>query len=117
MSDSGGTQKALGGGALAIGALAAVAPSVFLGMYGATNDVHVRTMTRLWGSRTAALGVLAFILDGDANQRNWANASAAVHTADAMILAASSGIPARPRVLGALTAALFAGAAAYSAGR
>lgn len=115
MDDSVGIQKAVGGGALVLGALATVAPGVFLGMYGATNDVHVRTMTRLWGSRTAVLGALAFILSGDENRRNWANASAAVHTADAAILAASGGIPARPRVLGALSAAAFAGVAAYSA--
>ena len=74
----------------------------------------MRTMTRLWGTRTTVLGALVFTLDGTENQQRLMTLSAAMNATDAGMVAAAGGIPARARVLGALTSAGFAGALAYA---
>ena len=106
-------QKAVGVGSVAFGAVAALAPRLFLGMYGVPNEANVRTMTRLWGTRTAVLGALVFTLEGTENKRKMMTLTAAMNAADAAMVAAADGVPARARVLGSLTSAGFAGALAY----
>jgi hypothetical protein len=107
-------QRAVGVGSIAFGAVAALTPRLFLGMYGVPNEANVRTMTRIWGTRTAVLGALVFTLEGTENQKKLATMSAAMNAADAAMVAAAGGIPTRARVLGSLTSAGFAGALGYA---
>jgi len=107
-------RKSVGVGSLAFGAVAALAPRVFLGMYGVPNEVDVRTMTRLWGTRTAALGALALTLDRAVDQRKLMTLAAAMNSADAAMVATAGGLPTRTRVLGSLTSAGFAAAIGYA---
>lgn len=107
-------QKAVGVGSVAFGAVAALTPRLFLGMYGVPDDANVRTMTRLWGTRTAVLGALVFGLEGSGNQRTLMTMAAAMNAADTAIVATAGGIPARARALGSLTSAGFAGALIYA---
>lgn len=114
MAGAGDIQKAVGVGSVAFGAMAALTPRLFLGLYGVPNEANVRTMTRIWGTRTAVLGALVFSLEGVENRQKLAAMSAAMNAADAIIVAAAGGIPARARVLGSLTSAGFAGALAFA---
>ena len=107
-------QKAVGIGSVAFGAIAALTPRLFLGMYGVPDEANVRTMTRIWGTRTAVLGALVFTLEGTENQQKLMTMSAAMNAADAVMVAAAGGVPVRARVLGSLTSAGFAGALAYA---
>ena len=107
-------QRAVGVGSVAFGAVAALTPGLFLGMYGVAADANVRTMTRLWGTRTAVLGFLVFTLEGTENKKKMMTMTAAMNAADAALVAAAGGIPARARILGSLTSAGFAGALAYA---
>ena len=107
-------QKAVGVGSVAFGAIAALTPRLFLGIYGVPNEANVRTMTRIWGTRTAVLGALVFTLEGNENQQKLMTLSAAMNAADAVMVATAGGVPARARVLGSLTSAGFAGALAYA---
>ena len=107
-------QKAVAIGSVAFGAVAAVAPRLFLGLYGVPEEPAVRTMTRLWGTRTAVLGGLLFALEGAEDQRRLMSAAAAMNAADTLIVAGARGVPVRSRVLGSLTSAGFAGALAYA---
>jgi len=104
----------VGIGSVAFGAVATLTPRLFLGIYGLANEPNVRTMTRIWGTRTAVLGALVFTLDGVENKRSLTTLTAAMSAMDAVIVAAAGGIPARARVLGSLTSAGFAGALAYA---
>ena len=113
MAGADDVQKAVGVGSVAFGVVAALTPRVFLGLYGVPNDPSVRTMTRLWGTRTAVLGALVFTLEGSENKRKMMTMTAAMNAADAGMVAAAGGIPVRARVLGSLTSAGFAGALAY----
>lgn len=106
-------QKAVGVGSIAFGTVAVLTPRLFLGMYGVPDEPNVRTMTRIWGTRTAVLGALVFTLEGAENQQKLMTLSAVMNAADSAIVAAS-GVPARARVLGSLTSAGFAGALAYA---
>lgn len=106
-------ENAVGAGSVAFGAVAALAPRVFLGMYGLPNEANVRTMTRLWGTRTTVLGSLVFTLDGTENKRKLMTLAAAMNAVDALVVASARGVPARTRVLGSLTSAGFAGVLAY----
>ena len=110
-------QKAVGVGSVAFGAIAALTPRLFLGLYGVPDEANVRTMTRIWGTRTAVLGALMFTLEGDENKRRMMTATAAMNAADAVMVAAAAGVPARARVLGSLTSAGFAGALGYALNR
>ncbi|MCA1783499.1 MAG: DUF4267 domain-containing protein [Dermatophilaceae bacterium] len=113
MADAVDIQKAVGVGSLAFGAIAALTPRLFLGMYGVPDEANIRTMTRIWGTRTAALGALVFTLEGSEDMKKLASVNAAMNATDAVMIAASGGIPTRARVLGSLTSAAFAGALAY----
>lgn len=113
MADADDIQKAVGVASVAFGAVAALTPRLFLGMYGVPDEANVRTMTRLWGTRTAVLGALVFTLEGTENQRKMMSLTASMNIADAVLVAAAEGVPARARVLGSLTSAGFAGVLAY----
>ena len=110
-------RKAVGVGSIAFGAVATLTPRLFLGLYGVPDEASVRTMTRLWGTRTTVLGALVFTLDGAENQQRLMTLSAAMNAADAGLVAASGGLPVRARVLGSLTSAVFAGALGYALNR
>lgn len=107
-------QKAVGVASVAFGVVAALSPRLFLGLYGVPDEASVRTMTRLWGTRTTVLGALALTVEGAETKRKLMNMSAAMNATDAVVVAAAGGVPARARVLGSLTSAGFAGALAYS---
>lgn len=107
-------QKSVGVGSVAFGAIAALTPRLFLGMYNVPSDANVRTMTRLWGTRTTVLGALLLTLEGTENRQKLMTMSAAMNAADAVMVATAGGVPARARVLGSLTSAAFAGALAYA---
>lgn len=108
-------RKAVGVGSIAFGALATLAPRLFLGLYGVPNDeAHLRLMTRLWGTRTAVLGALVFTVQGTESRQRLMSMSAAMNSADALMVAAAGDVPARTRVLGSLTSAGFAGALGYA---
>lgn len=113
MADTADIEKAIGAGSVGFGVLAALAPGAFLGLYGVPSDANVRTMTRLWGTRTAVLGALTFTVQGDQDRRTLMTMAAAMNAADAAIVASSGGVSARARFLGSLTSAGFAGAIAY----
>jgi hypothetical protein len=110
-------QKAVGVGSVAFGLVAALVPRLFLGLYGVPDKADVRTMTRLWGTRTTVLGALMLTLEGTENKRRLMTMAAAMDTSDAAITAAARGIPVRARVFGSLTSAGFAGALAYALSR
>ena len=107
-------QRAVGAGSIAFGAVAALTPRLFLSMYGVADEASVRTMTRLWGTRTAVLGALMFTLEGTADKRSLMALSAAMNAVDAGLVAAARGAPGRARILGSLTSAGFAGALGYA---
>jgi hypothetical protein len=114
MAGADDVQRAVGAGSVAFGVLAALGPRLFLGLYGVPDEASVRTMTRIWGTRTAVLGVLTFTLEGAENKRRLMTLSAAMNATDALMVAGAGGVPARARVLGSLTSAGFAGALAYA---
>lgn len=95
------------------GAVAVLAPRLFLGMYGVPGDENVRLMTRLWGTRTAVLGALALALGDQEARRTLMTAAAAMDAADTLLIAASP-VPARARAMGSATTAAFAGALGYA---
>jgi hypothetical protein len=105
-------RTSVGCASIGFGAVAALTPRWFLGMYGVPDDDNVRTMTRLWGTRTVVLGVLALALREAEDRRTLMTASAAMNAADTLFIATSSA-PARARAMGAATTAAFAGALAY----
>lgn len=106
-------EKAVGVGSVGFGVVATLAPRMFLGIYGLPDEANVRTMTRLWGTRTAVLGSLVFTLDGTDNKRTLMTMAAAMNAADALVVASAGGVSTRARVLGSLTSAGFAGVIAY----
>lgn len=106
-------RRSLGYASLGFGAVAALAPRLFLGMYGVPSDESVRLMTRMWGTRTAVLGALALTLGDTQDRRTLMTAAAAMDAADTLLIAASP-VPARARAMGAATTAAFAGAIAYA---
>ncbi len=107
-------QRAVGIASVAFGVVAALSPRLFLGLYGVPDEASVRTMTRLWGTRTTVLGALALTVEGAETKQNLMTMSAAMNATDAVMVATAGGIPARARVLGSLTSAGFAGALAYA---
>jgi len=102
----------VGYASVGFGAVAILAPRLFLGMYGVPNDDNVRLMTRMWGTRTAVLGALALALGDTGDRRTLMTAAAAMDAADTLLIAAAP-VPARARAMGAATTAAFAGALAY----
>ena len=105
-------RKSVGYASIAFGAAAAVTPKLFLGVYGIPDEENVRVMTRLWGTRTAALGALALALSGAADRRTLMTTAAVMNAVDTVLIS-SAHVPARARTMGAATTAVFAAALAY----
>lgn len=102
-------------GALGFGAVAIVAPRLFTGVYGLTSDPNVRTLARLWGTRTAVLGAVILAEERPEKKRRLMMLGTAMNATDALIAAtAGSQVSARGRALGALTSGAFAALGAYA---
>lgn len=101
-------RKGLACGAVGFGALATLAPRLFEAMYGVADRTDLRTMTRLWGTRTTLLGLA--LLGADVNEgRRLTQLATAMNVADALIVAgAGPEVNKRARVLGSFTSASFA---------
>jgi hypothetical protein len=110
-SDNIGT--AVGWGGIGFGVLAVVSPRTFLGLYGMPDEPNVRLMTRVWGTRTTAVGALTLLLR-DTEDRRTLMTFAAVNEGLDTLLIATSRAPMRARVLGAATTAGFAAATTYA---
>jgi hypothetical protein len=106
-------EQGLAIGAVGFGVVAALAPGVFTKVYGIGDDPRLLTLTRLWGTRTTALGLLA--LTGSADSQRLATIATGMNAFDALVVARAGGIPARSRAMGALTSGAFAAAFAYVA--
>ncbi|HEY8301666.1 MAG TPA: hypothetical protein VIG48_07195 [Jatrophihabitans sp.] len=101
-------------GAIGFGALAVLAPRVFKGIYGLKGDGNLLVMTRLWGTRTAALGAIGVVTRGTPHVKTLLTIGTAMNAADALVIAgAGPDVPVRSRVMGALTAAAFAAMGSY----
>jgi Domain of unknown function (DUF4267) len=105
-------RTSVGYASLGFGAIAVLAPRLFLGLYGVPHDSSVRLMTRMWGTRTAVLGALSLALGDPEDRRRLMTAAAAMDAVDTLLIAASP-VPARARAMGAATTAAFGGAIAY----
>jgi hypothetical protein len=99
---------------LSFGAVAALTPRLFAGMYGMSDDPDTRTMTRLWGTRTALIATAVLLSEGRSEQRRLMMMTTAMSAADTILIAGAGGVPARARAMGALTSAGFAAAGAYA---
>jgi hypothetical protein len=108
-------EQGLAIGAVGFGVVAAVTPRVFTALYGLGNDPKLLTMTRLWGTSTATLGALSLIGAVDSEKGN--RIVAGLNVANTVLIARADGIPARSKVLGALTSAGFAAGFGYLAAR
>jgi hypothetical protein len=116
MAEADDIRKSVGAASLGFGAVATLAPRLFLGTYGVPADQNVRLMTRLWGTRTAALGALALTLVDADDRRTMMTAAVAMNTVDTVLIVAAP-VPRRARVMGMLTTAGFAAALAYGVSR
>jgi hypothetical protein len=102
-------------GALGFGAVAVVAPRLFTGVYGLTSDPNVRTLARLWGTRTAVLGAIILKAERPEDRRRVMMLGTVMNATDALIAAtAGSQVSARGRILGSLTSGAFAALGAYA---
>jgi hypothetical protein len=108
-------EQGLAIGAVGFGVVAAVTPRVFTALYGLGNDPKLLTMTRLWGTSTATLGALSLIGAIDSEKGN--RIVAGLNVANTVLIARADGIPARSKVLGALTSAGFAAGFGFLAAR
>ena len=110
-------EDVLNWGAVGFGVVAAIAPRVFQSSYGLHDTAELRTMVRMWGTKTVALGVIGLRADSS-EVRALAQVSAVMNLADALVVAnAGPQVERTTRVLGALTSGGFAAAAAVVAGR
>ncbi|MDT4923045.1 MAG: hypothetical protein QOG01_758 [Pseudonocardiales bacterium] len=110
-----GIRKASALGALGFGGVAVVLPRLFTALYGLTSDPNVRTMTRLWGTRTAVLGALILTAERPEDQRKMMMLGTAMNAVDALVaVTAGADVSARGRFLGSLTSGGFAAAGAYA---
>ena len=105
---------------LGFGAAGVLAPTALRRSYGMTTPAapgELNYVGRLWGSRTAVIGALALAARGTEQQRVVLTLAAAMNGLDAVTAVTTSSLPARTRVMGALTSGFFAGASAYGASR
>jgi hypothetical protein len=103
-------------GALGFGVTAILAPSVLRRSYGMTTESgELQYFGRMWGTRTAVLGAVAMAAQTDEDRRRLATLSAGMNGMDALVAATTRTLPARTRVMGALTSGAFAVVAAYGA--
>jgi hypothetical protein len=106
-------EQGLAIGAVGFGVMAALTPRLFTAVYGIGSDPRLLTMTRLWGSSTAALGALS--LTGATDSAKGAPIVAGLNALNTLLIVRADGIPARSKVLGALTSAGFAAGFGYLA--
>jgi hypothetical protein len=104
-------EQGLAIGAVGFGVVAALTPRVFTAVYGIGGDPRLLAMTRLWGSSTAALGALA--LTGATDSAKSAPILTGLNALNTVLLLRADGIPARSKLLGALTSAAFAAGFGY----
>jgi hypothetical protein len=110
--------QGLAWGAIGFGAAATLTPKVFEGIYGLKDSGELRVMTRLWGTRTALLGVVLLGAEDDDARKKLAMLAGGMNVVDAFIIAtAGSEVNKRSRVLGSLTSAAFAAAYGSLVGR
>jgi Domain of unknown function (DUF4267) len=113
MATSDEIRRAVGLGAIGFGVLATVCPRLFLGLYGMADEPNVRLMTRVWGSRTTAVGALTLLVRNSDDRRVLMTAAAVNEGLDTLLIAGSRA-PTRARVLGAATTAAFGAATTYA---
>ena len=106
-------RKAVGCGAIGFGVLAIASPRLFLGLYGMPDDANVRLMTRVWGTRTTAVGALSLLLRNPEDRRVLMIAAAVNESLDSVLIATSR-TPTRTRLLGAATTGACAAATTYA---
>jgi len=101
-------------GAIGFGAVAVLAPRLFQGIYGLKGDGNLSAMSRLWGTRTAAIGAIGLLTRGASNRRQLLTVGTAMSVVDALVIAnAGPDVAMRSRIMGTATAASFAAAGAY----
>ncbi len=103
---------AVAAGAVGFGAAGLLAPKLVVRTYGLPDTGPFRFLTRLWGTRTAALGAL-MLLDGTPRgRRNLVLVAAAMNAVDAGVaLSAGPDVSTRTKVMAAATSGTFALAA------
>jgi hypothetical protein len=100
--------RAAGTGGVAFGALATLAPKAFLAAYGVRDrGAALEFMTRAWGTRSAVLGALTIVESADPARKRLVTAVTVMDAVDALLLL-RSGLPAKTRIMGALTSGAFA---------
>lgn len=100
--------------AFGFGALAIAAPRAFAGIYGLKGDGNLRTMIRLWGTRTVLIGAMNYFATDAQQKRTLAAATTALNFADTLLIAMSGDdVAARTRMMGTATTATIAAASAY----
>jgi hypothetical protein len=112
--DSDALRKALSYGAIGFGVLATLTPRVFSGVYGLSGDGNLRTMVRLWGTRTALLGVLGATASDAHEQRRIVTAATVLNAVDSVLtLKAGPEVSLRSRLMGSASSAAFGAVGAY----
>lgn len=107
--------KVLGYGALGFGVAGILAPTALRRAYGMTADGPELTyLGRMWGTRSAVLGVLSLSAGSDEERRRIAMVAIGMNVLDSMTAATTEGLSGGTRLMGALTSAGFAVAGAYS---
>lgn len=107
-------EQGIAAGSVGFGVLAAVLPRVFNGIYGLGSDPRTKVLTRLWGTRTAALGALWFLSDDRSSRRTLITVATAMNVVDAALVVTAGEVPLRSRVLGSASSGSFAAAGAYT---
>lgn len=113
-------ERVINGAGLAFGVLGAVAPKAFLRGYGAPpEDPMLGYMTRLWGTRTAALCTLGLLAGDDASaRRRWTAVAVGMNALDTLIgLSRGSGVPSKTKWQGTLTSGAFTALGAWALSR
>lgn len=107
-------QKSTAGIAMAFGAAGLLAPGALSKAYGLSDiSPDYRYLARMWGTRTAVIGVLSATATGEARRVAF-GASAAMNAADAFVVLTTKDLPARTRLMAAMTSASLAGVTGYA---
>jgi hypothetical protein len=107
----------LGGGAMAFGVAAVVAPKALGQVYSITNNADSRILFRLWGTRTFTLGALALGISDEKQLDDLLLKVAALNATDALLAVFAGlrdGAPSRGAALSGSTSAAFAAALLYA---
>lgn len=104
-------QQLLSYGSIGFGVLAWVTPKLFNTVYGLPHDPGTVVLTRGWGTRTAALGVIGLLAPAKA-KKQFAAVGTVVNAIDAAT-EATAATGARARVLATLSSGVFGAAYGY----